>query len=756
MERKNYPLLYYKLTDKSVLGVLVGTNYQVVDKDLKGIKNTIAAHLQKQYKKHDEYPYMGIIDPKIKVIPVEIQPTYKEEDGSYPANETVKVPVVAVYGENASGYFECHLPLFNGSFYYYDEAQFKSLVTHFSTNFLNNFTPDALYRYMLYSPPKLDAVTLKIKEEREYNWDKDYVRTYPTLMKLADRYPHSKAIRRNMSAFPDAAWELEQKVEDVIDKLIGTRSNLLIVGNHGVGKSSVLKQAIRKITIKGKKEKLEFTFWQMTPHRMTASAKYLGEWQETCEAMIEDLQAANGILWMVDFIRLLQIGGEGPEDSVAAFLASFIQQGKLQLVGELTPTELESIRRLLPGFVEHFQIIKINELPERKIQNILTKFSDYCALNLKIKIKKEALELAYRLLLRYYPYEQFPGKAVKFLGQCVNEALILRKASITKEEVISNFIKQTGMPKLFLRDDLLLDRSDLESHFSNKIIGQPLAIKQMCGVVKIFKAGLNNPYKPITTMLFAGPTGVGKTASAKALANYFFGKGQKRSPLIRIDMSEFQHPGMIARFIGAGNEVGKLVQEIRERPFSVLLLDEVEKAHPSVFDALLTVLDEGILVDAFGRTTNFRNTIIIMTSNLGASNRTTIGFGGEDSAKYESAITNFFRPEFVNRIDHVVVFNSLNQENVKQITTIELNALKKREGFTKRQLKPQFTDRLRNHLASTGFDEKYGARPLQRAIEDQVVSPTAKWLLENPKVKECKLYLDYENGLRISLKKGGL
>ncbi|MCO6476458.1 MAG: ATP-dependent Clp protease ATP-binding subunit, partial [Phaeodactylibacter sp.] len=269
--------------------------------------------------------------------------------------------------------------------------------------------------------------------------------------------------------------------------------------------------------------------------------------------------------------------------------------------------------------------------------------------------------------------------------------------------------------------------------------------------VKIYKAGLNNPHKPINTLLFAGPTGVGKTASAKALADYFFGKGQRKSPLVRIDMSEFQHPGQIVRLIGAGREPGHLVKEIRERPFSVLLLDEVEKADPSVFDALLGLMDEGMLVDAYGRETNFRNTIVIMTSNLGATGRRSIGFGNDedDEAAYLSAITRHFRPEFVNRLDGVVVFGSLNQEDILSITEKELRELKEREGFTKRRIEPVFSKKLAAHIAAIGFDPRYGARPLQRAIEQSVVTPIANWLLQHPGAESCRLRIDYQDKLII-------
>lgn len=751
MEKITYPLLYFQLNDDAVLGILVGTNYQVVDKDLRNVKSMLTEQLQNNYRKHDDYPYMDIIKPKMKVVEVKVRPTYREESGAYPLPTSLKVPIVTVYGETKHGYYECYLPMFEESFYYYEAKQFQSLVSHFAMNYLNQQPPNFIYKQMTIAKPQLDEVVLKIKEKTT-NWgDWNVERQYETLTRLAERYPYSKKVRRNISAFPEAAWELDEQVAEVVDRLVNNRANVLIVGKSGTGKTSVLRQAIKKITSKSKQQ-LDFSFWQIMPQRITASAKYLGEWQEACEALVGDLSAANGILWVVDFIRLLQVGGDSPEISVAAFLTPFLQEGKLQIIGEATPEELESIRRLLPGFVENFQIVQLEELPETKIYRILDKFAAFCHQNLKIDIDKKAIELSYRLLVRYYPYQSFPGKAVRFLGQCVSAAQIATENRIDTNAVITNFVKSTGLPELFLRDDMLLKINELTGYFESKIIGQKVAIEQLTGIIKIFKAGLNNPYKPIATMIFAGPTGVGKTASAKALADYFFGVGQQRSPLIRIDMSEFQHVEQIARFIGAGKEVGKLVQDIRERPFSVLLLDEVEKADPAIFDAFLSVLDEGMLVDAFGRITNFRNTIIIMTTNLGASNRQSVGFGNgmPDEATYNTAIAKYFRPEFVNRIDSIVMFNPLNAENIQAITIQELHELKQREGFTKIGLKLEFSEKLLNHLASVGFDERYGARPLQRAIEREVVAPLAQWILGNPKIKNTVLKVDYEGGLKVN------
>lgn len=752
MKKLNFPLLYYSLGEEATLGILVGTTYQIVDKDLQTIRKGLLDYLQKDYKKYDYIPFAEMEDPRLKMIEVKIRPTYRDHRGAFPLKELVKISVPVVYGETAEGNYEAHLPLFQESFYYYDARQFKSLVLHFCTNLLNGLTPERLYRLMLYGTPQLDIVSMRVNFDRQLKrsgvqWEPEFER----LTQLAVQYPFKKSLRKNVAAFPEAAWELEDKVNTVVDQLYKVRTNLLLVGNHGVGKSAVLNQAIKRISSQSKKLQFPLTFWQIMSQRITSTAKYFGEWQETCEELVEELRQANGILWVVDMIRLLQIGGSGAEDSVAAFLLSYLQQGKLQLVGEVTEQELSSMQRLLPGFVENFQILRIEELPEEKIQSVLNQFAEFSAQNLKVKINEDALMLSYRLLERYFPYESFPGKAVKFLGKVVSEAQIEQQEIVTKSAVTKQFIDQTGLPELFLRDELLLDQKRLRSYFDQKIVGQPKAIDRLTDVIKIFKAGLNNPFKPISTLVFAGPTGVGKTASAKAIADYFFGQGRGASPLIRIDMSEFQHPGQISRFIGAGKQVGKLVQEVREKPFAVLLLDEVEKAASSIFDALLTVLDEGLLVDAFGRVTNFRNCIIIMTTNLGASNRASIGFQDttDEETAYLSAIGRFFRPEFVNRIDGIVFFNSLNEKDIFKITEKELTDLKQREGFIKRGLKLEFSKAVHKHLAVIGFDERYGARPLQRAIEQTIVNPLAAWLLEHPEAKDCLLKVDHKGGLIV-------
>ncbi|HMQ50385.1 MAG TPA: AAA family ATPase [Saprospiraceae bacterium] len=747
MERINYPILCYQLQPELVLGLLVGTEVEVLDKDTSSLKANVLDYLQKQYKKHDEFPVFDIVEPRLKMLEIPMRPAYRDRSGSYPFSQSVKVPVPVVFGETAQGNYECHLPLMGESFYYYDPKQFDALVRHGATSLLNQYPPEKLFRLVSYPTPTLETITLKVNYDRDFFWEPpEFQRTYKILGRLAERYPYPKHLRKNIHILPEAAWEMEEVVQTLIEKIVQTRSNVLVVGKQGVGKSAVLQQAIKKISSPAQRQEIGLSFWRIMSQRITASSKYLGEWEQMAEKLIEELSTANGILWVEDVIRLLEIGGEGPEDSMAAFFQYFLQQGRLQLLGECTPQELESIRRLLPGFAQSFQIVQIDELPEYKTIQILQRLAAFSEQNLKITIEEDALRLAYRLLLRYYPYESFPGKAIKFFSQCLNEQMLLDKSGIDKRFVIDTFVRQTGLPELFLRDDLILDTQELSHYFNSQIIGQPMAVNQLSSLVKIYKAGLNNPHKPIYTLLFAGPTGVGKTASCKALANYFFGKGQRKSPLIRIDMSEFQHAYQISRLIGARREPGLLVKEIRERPFSVLLLDEIEKADPSVFDTLLGVLDEGMMVDAFGRVTNFRNTIVIMTSNLGASSRQSIGFSTPDdeNTAYHSAIARHFRPEFMNRIDAVVVFRPLDQQSIQEITLKELAEVKKREGITKRRLELLFADALIAHLSKVGFDVRYGARPLQRLIDQWLISGIANWILAHPEAESGQLTVGYE------------
>jgi ATP-dependent Clp protease ATP-binding subunit ClpA len=752
IEKLSYPLLYFQLADDAVLGILLGTDHQVVEPDLHQVKKTLSGYLNRQYKKTADYPDNELIEARLRILRIRITPTYRMGGKAFQLSHAIEVPVVAVTGKNDSGHQECHFPLLGEGFLYFNEQDLGNLARSYAANLLHTYPPEILIQMARAPQPGLDHVELRVNMDRMPAW-KPFFREERNqyLDRLTEPFPPSRG-RRTKNALPEAAWEMESYIAQAVDKILLQRANVLITGKPGVGKSAVLKQALRKVHALTKDHPRPRTFRRILAQRITASTKYLGQWQELVEGLIRELKWTNGVLWVEDIMQLLSTGGQGAEDSVAAFMQSYLQDGELQIVGELTPNQLDRLRTLLPGFGELFQVVAIPEMEERTVWSILEKFAAYTRQNQGIGIPPESQQLAYRLLRRYYPYEQFPGKGIKFLAQCVNEARLHEQKEIGTEAILTQFTRQTGLPEVFLRDDLLLDQEELRTYFSSRIIGQPDAVETLCDIVKIYKAGLNNPHKPITTLLFAGPTGVGKTASAKALADYFFGKGQRKSPLVRIDMSEFKIPGQLTRLIGDRYETGHLVREIRERPFAVLLLDEVEKADPSVYDALLTVLDEGILADAFGRVTDFRNTIIILTTNLGSNYRQSIGFG--DSApsrqRFIAAVEKHFRPEFVNRLDHMVLFNALNRDDIRQIARKELLELSHREGIARFELSLSYSDRLVDFLADTGFDERYGARPLQRALEDHIVHPLSKWLLKNPSDQARSLLLDYgEKGLEV-------
>lgn len=752
MEKIKYPLVYFKLDEAKYLGKLVGTDYEALAPSLEGLKLKILNHLKREYRKYRDYPDVRLRKARMRILNVACRPAFRSNAEVFPLPYSLNVPVPAVYGETIYGYYECYLPLFGGGFPYYESKHLEPLAVHQANTYLNELEPERIYQLMRYAKPMMDFILLRVKEDDEFEWENAiYRQSSETLTRLADRYPYPKAVQKSLNHGPDAAWERDKEVEEAVEKMTHTRSNLIIVGEAGSGKSAVLQQAIKRAINRTRSWSYDLSFWRIIPQRITASTKYLGEWEETAEKIVQELESVHGILWVVSLIKLLESGGAGPEDSVAAFFLPYLQQGKMQIISEATPQELESMRRLFPGFIESFQIISLSQLSTQAIHSIHSHFVDYVKKNLRVEIEEEAVRTAYQLLHQYYPYEHFPGKGIKFLNKCISKVQLAKGSRVDREKVIETFAQETGMPELFLRDDQYLDEEALKAFFEERIIGQPNAVKTMTNLVKVFKAGLNAPDRPIATLIFAGPTGVGKTATAKTLADYFFGKGQKKTPLIRIDMSEFRHPGQIARLIGAGKETGTLIKEIRERPFSVLLLDEIEKADYSIYDALLTVLDEGVLIDAFGRETNFKNTIIIMTSNLGATNQKPIGLGIKNNrqANYQSAIQNNFRPEFINRIDGTVIFNSLGPEDIKHITLKELEGLKKRDGFVKKNIEVRFSEEVVDHVSRIGFDERFGARPLQRAIEQLLVYPIANWILENNETGNCLLLVDFDQGLKI-------
>jgi ATP-dependent Clp protease ATP-binding subunit ClpC len=722
----SYPLVCWQLDDESVFGILLGTGLEGVERNAKRLKTALAEAVQRERY----VPAPDIDDPRLRIVKVQVNLAHQTDKGSFPVPTPTEIAVAAVYGAKESeGWLKCWLPWLDESFFYYDESQLMMLIQHYTRDRLDGMSPEDAQRYVARGAPWLELVELR-RDDRvaERQHVPRHVReAHAQLAVVADRLPDAGG-RRPAHGFAETAWEQGALVEEIAARLV-RGGNLLLVGEHGVGKSVVIADAIRKAHRATTGADAPPTFWRSNSERLVGRAKYLGEWQALCDQAMQWLDISRGMLWVTDFLNLLQVGGEAPEESMAAYLLPALRRGTLRLIGEASPGELEAARRQLPSFVDCFEPLTLPEMDGQRARRVLELFAAQAKGALQVEIERPALDAGYRLLHRYVRYERFPGKAMRFFGECVREAIANRKAVVTEAGAIAQFARFTGLPERFLRDDQPLDDAEVQAFFAGRLFGQDAAVRQLKDVVYLFKSGLNDPAKPIATLLFAGPTGVGKTAAAKALASYFYGANSGVDPLFRVDMSEFQHAFQIARLIGTGKRPGKLVEHVRQRPFSVVLLDEIEKADASVFDMLLGVLDEGRLRDSHGRVTDFRGTLIVMTTNLGVRHGASAGFASADAgddATHE--IRQFFRPEFFNRIDRLVHFAALGREAIAAIARRELQAIEKREGLLRRGLVLRFAPAVVDFVAAVGFSPRYGARPLQRAVEHHVVAAIARAL----------------------------
>lgn len=736
----HYPVLCWPLGDRAVCGHLVGyPHLELIARNVQKLKSAI----RQEMAASEIEPV--IANPKLKLIRLSVPVTYFEDSRAFPMSTPSPLDVAVVYGDDFDGTLRCFLPLLDFSFYCFDPEQMDLLVCHYTQDRLRDASPERIFRTLLPARPFLEIVMVKGASMGKGGQSlEELSRQKSRLESIAECFPPPRGLARKRLGMPEKAWERSDIVHSLVDILKQRNSNLLVVGAPATGKTTVLMEAITRLV---RIRKGRVSFWRTSAQRIVADARYLGEWQRNCEQIVAELGGRNSVLWVTDIINLLATGGEGPEDSVAQYLQGFMSRGQLRLVGEITPAQLDRLRMLLPGFAEHFRTVHLEELNRTEVLRVIEQLRDHAAKNMRIEIKREAGELAYDLLERFMRSEKFPGKLMRFFGECFNRLELSAKRQLGRSDVIETFVERTGMAPGLIVDEERLDEAELEGWFRERIIGQDQAVGQVCDIVKVLKAGLNDPARPIATMLFAGPTGVGKTETAKALARYVFGQGQALDPMIRLDMSELQHPAQVQRLIGdQGGQPGALLRDIRSRPFSVLLLDEIEKAHPVFFDILLSVLDEGMLVDSYGRETDFRNAIIIMTSNLGASSRRTIGFQQGQAGDFATAVRQFFRPEFFNRLDRLIEFQPLDPESIRAITRIELEALAEREGFSKQGLMLEFSEQVIAHLADTGFDPEMGARPLQRNIERKVVAPLSEYLVNHPDLRDATLVIDLENG----------
>lgn len=688
------------------------------------------------------------LDPRITELRVEVRPEYQVKGRVYPCDESIPLRVAAVHGRQASGTLVCALPMLGLQFYYYESTALRGLVNTYVQETLKHHTPQQLSRYLF--PKRVWLEEIAVPGGRRSATAQQSIEL-PGLKLVADPLD-SEQMRRSFSR----AYGRERQVNQLAQMLIRERANVLLVGEVGVGKTSILVDAVREVERESRARAKEAPndgakrisrFWTSSAARLIAGMKYLGQWEARCERVIEDLSRIEGVIAFEDLLELVRTGGESSNTSIASFLLPFIERGELRVVSETTPEGLDACRRLLPGFADAFRIFQVPSFTQAEA---LTTLQAYCAAierNHPARIDNDARRLIYRLFQRFLPYEAFPGKTVTFTARLYERAKTTNVSEITNDTIIDAFVKLTGLPELFLRDEVALQENDVLAFFRSEVIGQEEACEAATGTVLTFKAGLNDPSRPLSVLFFTGPTGVGKTELARSLARFLFGEVEDSERFVRLDMSEYSLPGSGERLVsGAFGETSEFINRMRRQPFAVVLLDEVEKAHEGVFDVLLSVFDEGRLTDRFGRTTYLRSAVIVMTSNLGATSSDPAGFSlqpGPAASTYDRAAQTFFRPEFYNRIDRVVSFRALDRDSIRRIVVKELQSLHTREGLEKRNLKLSWTERLVDHLVEVGFNTRFGARPLQRAIEQEIVTQLAFYLNRKSQLRDTQVTVDF-------------
>lgn len=706
-------------------------------------------------------------DLKLTEFRVEVRPEYKSKptdeteksakkgkkrkakEKTFAGEELIPLRVACLSWKTESGTYAASLPLLDIEFFFERESELKNLVNLKVQEALRGSTPLALVKHL---PPKeiaLEQISFQARRKRKS--EETYKET-PNLLTVAEPLGAKDSVKKISKPY-----ERESDVFDLVERLTKEKASVIILGESGIGKTTVLTEAARQIErdlLKNPNEDEDFDpeyddknprhrFWQTNGGRLIAGMKYLGQWEERLENIIAELSDIDGVLCVENLLDLVRYGGRGAEESLAAFLVPYLQRGEIRIVAEATPAELDACRRLLPQFAGLFQIVRLPEFTADKALTVLTRIAEIAARNHGIEYSASVLTLVYRLFTRFMPYQKFPGRTTRFLAEIFENAAKARRKEVTTEDVIENFIKLTGLPELFLRDEITLDYADVVKNFEAEVIGQTAACEQAARIVTTFKAGLNDPRRPLGVFLFAGPTGVGKTELAKSLARFFFGGDkEEKEKIVRLDMSEYNLSGAASRLLTkADGEPSDLIQKVREKPFSVVLFDEIEKADAQVFDVLLGLFDEGRLTDRFGRVTNFTSTVVIMTSNLGAERfaKGDIGFGESGNVSNEKEIKAFFRPEFFNRLDGVVQFKPLDQASLYQITEKEIAAVARREGLTQKGIRLGWTKDVVEFLAKKGFDPRFGARPLQRTIETLLTAPLAEFLLRHSDLENCEI-----------------
>ncbi|UCH18104.1 MAG: ATP-dependent Clp protease ATP-binding subunit ClpA [Burkholderiales bacterium] len=530
----------------------------------------------------------------------------------------------------------------------------------------------------------------------------------------------------------------EAEVERVIQVLCRRRkNNPLLVGEAGVGKTAIAEGLAWRITQNEVPEVLAHsTVYTLDMGALLAGTKYRGDFEQRLKGVLKQLKNEPGAILFIDEIHTLIGAGAASGGTLDAsnLLKPALSSGTMKCIGATTFTEYRGIFEKDAALSRRFQKVDVVEPSIEQTIEILKGLKSRFEEHHNVKYALGALQAAAELSAKYINDRHLPAKAIDVIDEAGAAQRILpknkQKKTITRAEVEDIVAKIARIPPASVSTD---DRSKLKSldrDLKAVVFGQDEAINALAAAIKMARSGLGKPDKPIGSFLFSGPTGVGKTEVAKQLA-YVLG-----IELIRFDMSEYMERHAVSRLIGAPpgyvgfDQGGLLTEAVSKKPHAVLLLDEIEKAHPDVFNVLLQVMDHGTLTDNNGRKADFRNVIIIMTTNAGAEtmNRATIGFTTQREPGDEMAdIKRLFAPEFRNRLDAMVSFKALNEEIILRV--VDKFLLQLESQLAEKKVEVTFTDDLRHHLAKKGFDPLMGARPMQRLIQDTIRRALADELL---------------------------
>jgi ATP-dependent Clp protease ATP-binding subunit ClpC len=619
-----------------------------------------------------------------------------------------------------------------------------------------------------------------------------------------------------------------KEIERVIQVLSRrTKNNPVLIGEPGVGKTAIAEGLAQKIinneipeTLKDKR------VMTLDMGSVVAGTKYRGEFEDRLKKIMDEIRQAGNIVLFIDELHTL-IGAGGAEGAIDAsnILKPALSRGELQCIGATTLDEYRKYIEKDAALERRFQPIRVEPpSPEEAIQ-ILHGLRDRYEAHHRVKITDEAIEEAVNLSDRYIPDRFLPDKAIDLideagskvrlrsytappsLKQLENKLDEIRKekdsavqsqefekaaglrdteqklreeldstkndwkekqgrldTEVTPEDIAQVVASWTGIPVTKLAEEETERLLKMEDILHERVIGQEEAVKSVSRAIRRARAGLKDPKRPMGSFIFLGPTGVGKTELARALAESLFGDD---NAVIRIDMSEYMEKHSTSRLVGAPpgyvgyEEGGQLTEKVRRKPYSVVLLDEIEKAHPEVFNILLQVLEDGRLTDSKGRTVDFRNTLIIMTSNVGAEaikKNTSLGFTANQDAgrdynnmkdKVMGELKKSFRPEFLNRIDEIIVFHSLDEEHIARIVSLMAEDLRKR--LKQQDVDFTLTEKAKAFLAKEGYDPTYGARPLRRAIQKHIEDRLSEELLKGNITKGDFLTIDENEGELVVL-----